>query len=154
MKHKHFINDHRPQHIISWHIIDILFGSKRAWRSIGPLCTGLAWGPVSTLRDLMSTTVDILCFHYHLYNPWEPAVKSKICFQFCSTHICCDLNFTNNTNFQSLEVVDRASETQLQVAENLNFLLSALRVNPLTAGAAYIRVFIFISTLSTTFWTY
>ena len=28
------------------------------------------------------------------------------------------LNFTNNTNFQSLEVVDYGSETQLQVAEN------------------------------------
>ena len=31
------------------------------------------------------------------------------------------LAFTNNTNLQSLEVVDRGSETQLQVAENLNF---------------------------------
>ena len=28
------------------------------------------------------------------------------------------LAFTNNTNLQSLEVVDRGSETQLQVAEN------------------------------------
>ena len=39
-----------------------------------------------------------------------------------------NLDFANYTNFQSLEVVDRGSETQLQVAENLNFLLSALRV--------------------------
>ena len=37
-------------------------------------------------------------------------------------HICWDLNFTNYTNFQSLEVVDRCRETQLQVTENLNFL--------------------------------
>ena len=29
--------------------------------------------------------------------------------------------------------------------------INTLRVNPLTAGVAYIRVFIFISTLSTTF---
>ena len=28
--------------------------------------------------------------------------------------------FANHTNFQSLEVVDRGSETQLQVTENLN----------------------------------
>ena len=39
------------------------------------------------------------------------------------------LNLTNNTHFQSLEVVYRASETQLQVAENLFFLLSALRAS-------------------------
>ena len=31
-----------------------------------------------------------------------------------------DLNVANHTNFQSLEVVDRGSETQLQVSENLN----------------------------------
>ena len=30
------------------------------------------------------------------------------------------LNITNHTNFQSLEVVDRGSETQLKVTENLN----------------------------------
>ena len=28
-------------------------------------------------------------------------------------------NFTNPSNFQSLEAVDRVSETQLQVTENL-----------------------------------
>ena len=31
-----------------------------------------------------------------------------------------DLNLSNATNFQSLEVVGRGSETQLQVAENSN----------------------------------
>ena len=36
--------------------------------------------------------------------------------------MCWDLNLTIKTNFQSLEVVDRGSETQLQVTENLNFL--------------------------------
>ena len=30
------------------------------------------------------------------------------------------LNFTNHIHFQSLEVVYRVSETQLQVTENLN----------------------------------
>ena len=39
------------------------------------------------------------------------------------------LNFTNNTNFRPLEVVDRVNDPQLQVAEILIFLLSALRVN-------------------------
>ena len=32
-------------------------------------------------------------------------------------------------NFHSLKVVGRASETQLQVSENLNKLFSTLRVN-------------------------
>ena len=36
------------------------------------------------------------------------------------TLIYWELNFTNNINFQSLEVVYRGSETQLQVTENLN----------------------------------
>ena len=36
------------------------------------------------------------------------------------TDICWDLNLANLTNFQSLEVVDRGSETLLQVTENLN----------------------------------
>ena len=31
-----------------------------------------------------------------------------------NTDICWELNFTNNTHFQSLEVVDRGNETQLQ----------------------------------------
>ena len=69
----------------------------------------------------MSTTVDILCFYLHLYNQLYNQL-SKMCFQFWNTDICRDLNFTNNTNFQSLEVVDRGSETQLQVTENLNWI--------------------------------
>ena len=40
------------------------------------------------------------------------------------------------TNFNPLEVVGRASEIQLQVGDFFGF-------NPLTAGAAYIQVFIF-----------
>ena len=31
-----------------------------------------------------------------------------------------DLHFANHTHFQSIEVVDRGSETQLQVTENLH----------------------------------
>ena len=75
-------------------------------------------GPLLTLSALMSTTVDILSFYKHLYNHFFK-VKYASNFETC---IRWDLNFTNNTNFQSLEVVDRRSETQLQVAENLNFL--------------------------------
>ena len=33
------------------------------------------------------------------------------------------------SNFHPLEVVDRGSETQLQVGENVNLLFSALRIN-------------------------
>ena len=35
-------------------------------------------------------------------------------------YIYWDVNFTNNINYQSLEVVYRGSETQLQVIENSN----------------------------------
>ena len=63
----------------------------------------------------MSTTVDILCFYHHLYK----LLKIKYAFNL-ETLICWEFYFTNNTNFQSLEVVDPGSETQLQVAENLN----------------------------------
>ena len=45
-----------------------------------------------------------------------------MCFQFWNTDIYRDLNFTNTTNFQSLEVVDNGSETQLQVTENFNWI--------------------------------
>ena len=50
--------------------------------------------------------------------------------QSLNNDICWDLNFTKNTNFQSLEAVDRSSETQLRVDKNLNFLahISVLRV--------------------------
>ena len=40
------------------------------------------------------------------------------------TSVSCDnnTNVTNATNFSSLEAVDRGSETQLQVTENLNWI--------------------------------
>ena len=74
----------------------------------------------------MSTTVDILCFIRNCIIPDNQLLKSKYSFNL-ETLICWHLNFTNDTNFQSLEVVDRGSDTQysntqLQVAENLNFL--------------------------------
>ena len=34
----------------------------------------------------------------------------------------CDVDFTNASNFQSLEFVYRCSETQIQVTENLNLI--------------------------------
>ena len=51
----------------------------------------------------MSTTVDILCFYNHLY---DQLLKVKYA--------------SNLEHFQSLEVVCRGSETQLQVTVNLN----------------------------------
>ena len=67
----------------------------------------------------MSTKVDILLA------PVESGVnKSKKCFQSWSTGIILswDLNFANHTNFQSLEVVCRGSETQPQVTENFHLI--------------------------------
>ena len=46
--------------------------------------------------------------------------------QSWTSDICWDLNFTNHINFQPLEVVCRGSETQLQVAENLNGIAEEL----------------------------
>ena len=66
----------------------------------------------------MSTTEDILHFYWHLYNQ---LLNIKYASNL-ETLIYWDLNFTNNTNFQSLEVVDRGSKTQLQVDKSLNFL--------------------------------
>ena len=51
-----------------------------------------------------------------MYNQF---LKVKYAFNF-ETQIYVDLHFSNHTNFLSLEVVDRGSETQLQVTENLN----------------------------------
>ena len=70
----------------------------------------------------MSTTVDIPCYIRNCIIPDNQLLQSKYAFNLENTDICWDLNFTNTTNFQSLEVVDRGSETQLQVTENLNFL--------------------------------
>ena len=64
----------------------------------------------------MSTTVDILCFYKHMYM-YNQLLKVKHAFDL-ETLIYRDLNFTNNTNFQTLEVVDRVSERQLYVTGN------------------------------------
>ena len=65
----------------------------------------------------MSTTVHILRFYWHVYNQ---LLRIKSAFNFGTLDIYWDLNFTITKNFQSLEVVDRGSETQLQMTENLN----------------------------------
>ena len=76
----------------------------------------------------MSTAEQILCFYQQLYNPDNLAVvKNKTCFQSRNTDICWDLNFTKHIHFQSLEVVCRGSETQLQVTENLNWIAHCSR---------------------------
>ena len=45
----------------------------------------------------------------------------------CDIEKLCDAHFTNQNNFQSLEAVDRVSETQLQVTENLNLPVQCSR---------------------------
>ena len=58
------------------------------------------------------------------HNYWE----SNLCLNIT---ICEYLvsNYTNICNFHPLEVVDRGSETQLQVGEKLFLELEALKVN-------------------------
>ena len=68
---------------------------------------------VLAFRALLSTEVDILCFHYHMYNLWLRVFHSKIYLQSCNTDLYLELNFTHKIYFQSLEVVYRGSETQL-----------------------------------------
>ena len=64
----------------------------------------------------MLITVDIMCFYQHLHNQ---LLNVKYVSNLETLMLgCWDLNFTNSTNFQSLEVVDRGSGTQLRVAEN------------------------------------
>ena len=64
-------------------------------------------------KTLMSTTEDILPFYKHLHYQ-----LLNVMFQSLKTDKCRDLNFINSTNFQSLEVVARGSETQFLVTEN------------------------------------
>ena len=46
-----------------------------------------------------------------------------MCIKFTNDDIYFDLNCTNIRNFHPLEVLDRDSETKLQVGENLNYLM-------------------------------
>ena len=54
-------------------------------------------------------------------------VKCDINQQYLKT---VDLHFANLNNFHSLEVVDRVSETQLQVGENSDWIIWWLKVQP------------------------
>ena len=69
----------------------------------------------------MSTTVDILCFISTCRTTDNELFKVKYAFNHETSIIYWNLNFTNNINFQSLEVVCRGSDTQLQVTENLDW---------------------------------
>ena len=61
--------------------------------------------------------------------------------QFSTTRVT--LHFTIPPNFWSLEVVDRSSETQLQVSENCIFLLIALGVY-----ALFMHVYLLVKSLA------
>ena len=58
----------------------------------------------------------------------------KICKYLCP-------NETNVCNFQPLEVVSRGSETQLQVAENLNKLIGSCAAKPNKRPVKFIKLF-------------
>ena len=64
----------------------------------------------------MSTTVDILSFYKHLYNQ---LLKVKYAFNLVTLRYV-GTKISKITDFWSLEVVCRGSETQLQVTENFN----------------------------------
>ena len=66
---------------------------------------------------MMSSTVDILRFYQH---PHNHVSKVKFMPSFLNTryNLCCDLNFKNHINVQSIEIVYRGSETQLQLTDN------------------------------------
>ena len=49
------------------------------------------------------------------------------------------LNCTNMSNFHPLELVDRGSESQLQVGENLINYLSRVRVNPFSLQVIIVK---------------
>ena len=68
----------------------------------------------------MSTAVDILCFISTCIIPDNELSTVKYALNLETLIYIWYLNFTNNINFQSLEVVFRGSETQLQVTEHLN----------------------------------
>ena len=65
----------------------------------------------------MSTTV---ASHSALLLAPVLSVVKKTCLESRHTDTCWVLNFANRINFRSVEVVDRGSETQLQLTENLN----------------------------------
>ena len=81
---------------------------------------------ISTLKNsaltlcLLITTIVVLicCISRINHSYWGPNVCLNI--NICK---CLVSNYTNMSNFQPLQVVDRDSETQLQVAENLNPLI-------------------------------
>ena len=73
-------------------------GSGRADIRIGDNQEKRRFRIILTLRALMSTTVDILRFYWHLHNE---LLKVKCAFNFENTNIRWDFNFINNTNFQS-----------------------------------------------------
>ena len=64
--------------------------------------------------------VFIFCYHinYHLLKKLK--IKCKINQQYLNIF---DLHFVKSDNFHSLEVVDRVSETQLQVGENSDWII-------------------------------
>ena len=74
--------------------------------TLNPLTAGVAY-------------IRVFIFDYHIRNHFLKMLKIKydINQQYLKT---VDLHLSNLNDYHSLEVVDRVSETQLQVGENLN----------------------------------
>ena len=64
-----------------------------------------------------------------LFTHVQPVLRSEKCLQMCETdirsHLILDL--IQVKKIQSLEIVDRASETQVQVTENVNWISQSSR---------------------------
>ena len=60
--------------------------------------------------------------------------------QICNNHINLDLNLANSINFWSLEVLDRGSETQLEVVEHFKLLVQRSKwyVMSMYVGMGYV----------------
>ena len=81
------------------------------------------WGHILCLTfNPLTACADYIRF-FHFVLSGQPAferVKEKSWHQSAKYENCYNLHLSNLNNFHSLEVVDRVSETQLQVGENSN----------------------------------
>ena len=90
-----------------------LLGNIQIFQHFNPLTAGVAYIRVFIFYKHIK---------YHLSNMLK--MNYDINQQYLKT---VDLHFSNLNNFHSLEVVDRVSETQLQVGENSDWIIWRLK---------------------------
>ena len=100
--------------------ISSLTGKCAAQQIKKNFCSSSLW---TCLHDMVILRSQNKITDFFMISAWVWAFKEcKIWILSRNTdiHVYGDLNVTNNIHFQSLEVVYRGSETQLQVTENFN----------------------------------